>query len=165
VDGARSGHGAASAWALRAVLLVSALAGVLTVASEFRPFSQGRNAAQWLRQNDLAGAFLIASRDAQASSIAGYLGRPLYYLECECFGTFIVWNGARQSPLSAEQFRERLGRALAAGGAGEAILIRNRTIAPDELPGAATPTTLLQSFTDAETDEVYWIYRVSAGQR
>jgi hypothetical protein len=158
---ARSGTRAASAWALRAVLLVSAVAGMLTLASELRPFSQGRNAALWLRQNNLGNAFLIASRDAQASSVAGYLGRPLYYLECECLGTFIVWNGARQSPLSAAQFRDRLARAFQVGGVFEAILIRNRPIAPGELPDADTPAELLQSFPDAETDEVFWIYRVS----
>jgi len=159
---ARSGSGAASVWLLRAVLLVSAVAGVQTLASELRPFSQGRNAAQWLRQNGLADAFLMASRDAQASSVAGYLGRPLYYLECECVGTFVVWNGTRQSPLSAEQFRARLKRALEFAGGKEPILIRNRPIAPDELSTSDPPVALLQSFPDAETDEVYWIYRVVA---
>jgi hypothetical protein len=159
---ARSGTAGSSAWALRAVLLASAAAGVLTLASELRPFSQSRNAAQWLRQNGLADAFLIASRDAQASSVAGYLGRPLYYLECECVGTFILWNGARQSPLSGEQFRARLTRALDHAGGREPILIRNRPIAPDELASADSSVALLQSFPEAETDEVYWIYRVSA---
>ena len=161
MGGARS-PGRTSAWALRAVLLVSAVAGVLTLASELRPFSQSRNAARWLAQNDLAHAFLIASRDAQASSVAGYLGRPLYYLECECFGTFILWNGARVSPLTAEQFRDRLMGALARAGGPEAILIRNRPIMPDELSNVDPPVVLLQSFPDAETDEVYWIYRVTA---
>src|SRR5205085_2904541 len=140
---------------------VSAVAGMLTLASELRPFSQGRNAALWLKQNNLANAFLIASRDAQASSVAGYLGRPLYYLEFECSGTFIVWNGARQSPLSPEQFRARLARAFQVGGGFAAILIRNRPIAPGELSDADPRAELLQSFPDAETDEVYWIYRIS----
>ena len=80
-----------SAWTLRSLLLVSAVGGVLTLASEFRPFSESRNAAQWLNQNEPA-TFLVGSRDAQVSSIAGYLGRPIYYLECECLGTFIIWS-------------------------------------------------------------------------
>ena len=37
-----------STWTLRSLLLVSAIGGVLTLASELRPFSQSRNAAQWL---------------------------------------------------------------------------------------------------------------------
>jgi len=99
-----------SVWTLRFVLIISTVGGVLSLASETRPFSQGRNASRWLVENKLADAFLIGSRDAQVSSVAGYLGRPVYYLECECNGTFIIWNGARQSPLSTEQFQARLSR-------------------------------------------------------
>ena len=140
---------------------MGATGGMLSLASETRPFSQGRNASRWLVENRLADAFLIGSRDAQVSSVAGYLGRPVYYLECQCNGTFIIWNGARQSPLSNEQFQTRLSRALelAAG----AILIRNRLLAPDELSAdiAMRPPERLQSFTGTETDENFWIYRVS----
>ena len=160
---ARSGKVEGSAWALGAVLLVSAFAGVLTLSSELRPFSQSRNAASWLKQSNLSGAFLIGSRDAQVSSIAGYLGRPIYYLECECFGTFIMWNHARQSLLSAEQFRTRLTRAFDLAEGREAILIRNRPLLADELaPNAAGLSAApLQSFVGAETDESYWIYRMT----
>jgi len=151
-----------SAWTLRSLLLVSAVGGVLTLTSEFRPFSQSRNAAQWLSQNELASAFLIGSRDAQASSVAGYLGRPIYYLECECLGTFIVWNHSRTSLLTTEQFRARLARAVKSV-AGDSILIRNRPLLPEELPpDTGLSATLLKSFTGTvETGENYWIYRVS----
>lgn len=158
---ARSGKVWYSAWALGAVLLVSAFGGVLTLSSELQPFSQGRNAASWLKQSNLSGAFLIGSRDAQVSSIAGYLGRPIYYLECECSGTFIMWNHARQSQLSAEQFRTRLTRALDLAEGREVIFIRNRPLLADELaPDAAGLSAApLQSFVGSETDENYWIYR------
>ena len=147
--------------ALRMVLMVGAAGGVLTWSSETHPFSQGRNASRWLTENNLADALLIGSRDAQVSSVAGYLGRSIYYLECQCQGTFIVWNDQRQSPLSAEQFRTRLSSALDVAGGRPAILIRNRPLAADELPAdiAARPPELLQSFTGAETDENFWIYR------
>jgi hypothetical protein len=151
-----------SAWTLRSLLLVGAVGGILTLASELRPFSQSRNAAQWLNQNELAAAFLVGSRDAQASSVTGYLGRSIYYLECECLGTFIIWNHARTSPLTAEQFRERLARVVNPA-AGESILIRNRPLLPEELPlDTGLSATLLKSFTGTvETDENYWIYRVT----
>ena len=160
---ARGGGDGWSAWALRLVLIMGAIGGMLSLASETRPFSQGRNASRWLVENRLADAFLIGSRDAQVSSVAGYLGRPLYYLECQCNGTFIIWNGARQSPLSNEQFRTRLSRALELAAGRTTILIRNRPLAPDELPAEITarPPELLKSFTGAETDENFWIYRVS----
>src|SRR4051812_5829981 len=148
-----------SVWTFRAVLLVGALGGVLTLASETHPFSQSRAASRWLVENRFADAFLVGSRDAQVSSVAGYLGRPVYYLECDCQGTFIRWNLDRQTPLSPEQFRARLSRALDVAKGETTILIRNRPLSPEELAGFAV--TLLNSFTGAEADEDYWIYRVS----
>lgn len=71
-------------WLLTGLLAISALAGLLTLMSEFVPFSQARAAALFIQRGNLADPFLIGSRDAQVSSVAGYLGRPVYYLECEC---------------------------------------------------------------------------------
>ena len=92
---------------LAALLIVNACGGVLTLASELRPFSDGYNVAAWIKGNNLADTFLIGSRDAQTSTVAGYLRRPIYYLECECEGTFIAWNGNRQSLLAPQEFRDR----------------------------------------------------------
>jgi hypothetical protein len=150
-----------SRWTLRIVLLIGACGGILTLASETHPFSQSREAARWLAENDFRDAFLVGSRDAQISSVAGYLGRPVHYLECECQGTFIRWNHDRQSPLSAEQFRSRLARALDLAAGRTAILIRNRPLSPDELPPELAAIVPLNSFTGAETDENYWIYRAT----
>ena len=63
------------------------------------------------------------------------------------------WNGF-------DHYHE-LALELAAGRT--AILIRNRPLAPDELPAdiATRSPELLQSFYGAETDENFWIYRVS----
>lgn len=155
-------------WPFRLVLLISACGGVLSLASELRPFSQGRNAAQWLVEQKLAGSFLIGSRDAQVSTVAGYLGRPIYYLECECEGTFVVWNNKRQSLLSQEQFHARLLRAAQIAGGREAILIRNAPVSADQsaaIEREGQSLSLLQSFTGAVTDENYWIYRVSTRGR
>ena len=118
-------------WLFAGVLAINALGGALTLSSELYTFSQSRNAAAWIEGNGLARMPLVGSRDAQVSSVAGYLGRPVYYLECECNGTFIVWNGSRQSPLSDEQFRERLIRAFDHAGQSEVILIRNAPLTPD----------------------------------
>src|SRR6266446_8344199 len=66
-----------SIFAFRALLLISAVGGVLTLTSELIPFSQGRNVAEWLRMNGRSDAFLVGSRDAQVSTVAGYLGRHM----------------------------------------------------------------------------------------
>jgi hypothetical protein len=62
-----------------AVLVINAIGGMLTLVSELRPFSEGKAAAEWIKQNGLANASLIGWGDAPVSSVAGYLGRPLYY--------------------------------------------------------------------------------------
>ena len=147
---------------LAVVLIVNACGGVLTFASELPPFSEGYNVAAWIKQNDQVDAFLIGSRDAQTSSVAGYLGRPIYYLECECFGTFIVWNDKRKSLLRPEEFGRRLTEALLLAEQHDAILIRSRPVRGDDLTFGPTKVSvaLLQSFTNASTDETFWIYRV-----
>jgi hypothetical protein len=142
-----------------AVLAINAIVGMLTLVSELRPFSEGKAAAEWIKQNGLAGAFLIGWGDAPVSSVAGYLGRPLYYLECQCFGTFIVWNGKRQPALSAA----RLASAVGLAGQQDAILIRNRPLLREEIETDASgiSATLLQAFVNAyRRDENFWIYRL-----
>ena len=144
----------------RALLIVNAFAGLLTLASEAKPFSQGRSTAAWIKQNNLADAFLIGSRDAQASAVVGFLGRPIYYLECECYGTFIVWNNKRLSLLPPAEFRRRLAKAVDLAGQRDVILVRYRPVTPEELAGSKLSATLLESFTGSWWDENFWIYRV-----
>jgi len=153
-----------SRWPLAAILLVNACGGVLTLASELRPFSEGRDTAAWIEQNDLADDFLIGSHDAQVVTVTGYLGRPIYYLECECFDMYGPRN--RLDPMTAEQFGHRLAQAVALAGQRDAILIRNRPVTADDLRSGAPnlSATLLKSFTNASTDENFWVYRLSAQQ-
>jgi len=94
--------------------------------------------------------------------VAGYLGRRIYYLECECQGSFIVWNTKRLSPLSAEEFGHRLTKAVTLAGKREIILIRDQPIAVlDLIPSAPNLSVkLLKSFANAVADENFWIYQV-----
>src|SRR5262249_31873197 len=151
---------------LAALLVVNAAGGVLTLASELRPFSEGYNAAAWIKQNNLADTFLIGSTDAQTSTVAGYLGRPIYYLECECWGSFVVWNSKRIYRASPEEFGRRLTKAVAMAGQRDAIFIRSADTAEDLMSGApGLSIAPLKSFTEASsTDENFWIYRVALKQ-
>jgi hypothetical protein len=157
-----------SRWLFAGILLVNACGGVISLASELRPFSESYETAAWIKQNDFANAFFIGSHDAQVSSVAGYLRRPIYYLECECSRAYGPWgyNEGRHGRLTVEEFASRLAGAVALAGQRDAILIRNRPVTADDLkPGASNPSaTLLKSFTNASTDENYWIYRLSAQQ-
>ena len=148
---------------LRSLLVISAIGGLLTLASEARVFSHGRTVAEWLTRNGLADAFIMGSRDTTLSTISGYHGRPLYYLECECFGRFIVWNTKRTQFLDAAEIARRANRTPIAAGGKETLLITNREI-PAEVARDNAPDrtlTLLQSFTGAEVEsENYWIFRI-----
>jgi hypothetical protein len=153
-----------SPWLFGGILLVNAFGGVLSLSSELQPFSESYETATWIKQNNLADGFLIGSHDAQVSTVVGYLRRPVYYLECECFRPFGIWDSTRHGRLSAEEFASRLAKAVTLAGQRDPILIRSRPMTEEDLSSvsprlAATP---LQSFTDAQTDEKFWIYRMSA---
>jgi hypothetical protein len=157
-----------SRWLLVAILLVNAFGGVLTLASALRPFSEGRDTAAWIKQNNLANAFLIGSQDMRIVTIAGYLGRSIYYLECECSDVYDSGDRGvkRLDKLPANEFGRRLTQAVALAGQQDAILIRNQPVTADELKLGAPDlsVTLLTSFTTAETDENFWVYRVTVQQ-
>jgi len=146
-----------------ALLAINALGGLTTLASEGRPFSQGRDVAAWLQRQHLDGAFLIATRDYAGSTVSGYLRRPLYYPECECFGTYIVWNRKREHSLAMEEIVARLDRVMKAENKDEAYLIYSY---PDQLDGQRILSELvfelLQHFPNAIMgDETYVVYRVT----
>ena len=145
------------------LLLVNAVSGLTTLASELRPYSQGREAARWLERVHLQDDFLIGSRDAYVSPIAGYLNRRIYYLECECFGTYVKWNNARVSKLSQDEFLVRLTRALDVQHKSAAIVIVRQPFDPAEQ--RLTPDLAfepLEQFPPAiEKDETYVVYRVT----
>jgi hypothetical protein len=153
-----------SPWLFGGILLVNAFGGVLSLASELQPFSESYETARWIKQNKLADAFLIGSHDAQVSTVVGYLRRPIYYLECECFRPFGIWDDTRHGRLTAEEFADRLAKAVTLAGQRDPILIRSRPVTEEDLSSAAPrlAATPLKSFTDASTDENFWIYRMSA---
>ena len=159
---ARQHHGVWNHLVWVALLVINAVGGLATLAWEFRPYSQSRNAATWIETMHLEDKFLMGSPDWAASSVAGYLQRPLYYLDCECFGTHVVWNEERADFLGRDEMVGRATKAMTAEGKSEGYLIVNhdyrlgrQTTAPDF---AFEP---IKRFPEAfVADERYVIYRV-----
>lgn len=152
----------AARWLWWAVLGVNALAGLTTMASELRPFSEGRDVAAWLRERDLADAFLVGSPDVAVVTVAGYLRRPIYYLETESRRRFVRGDTHRQTDLDAAEIGRRLVRAVA--GHDDAILILDHELAPETETATASrfSFTLLRAFTRAVVPrERYFVYRVT----
>jgi hypothetical protein len=151
---------APSLWVV--LLVINAVGGLTTLAWEFRPFSQSRNAATWIETMHLEDKFLMGSPDWAASSVAGYLQRPIYYLDCECFGTHVVWNEQRADLLERDEIVGRAIKAMTAEGKSEGYLIVNhdyrlgrQTTAPDFV------FETIKRFPEAfVADERYVLYRV-----
>ena len=152
----------ASVWVV--LLVLNVIGGLTTLSVGLRPFSQSRNVATWLKRHHLEDAFLIGVRDSTTSPIAGYLGRPLYYLECQCLGTHVVWNNRRRRTLKLKEVVKRTARGMTAAHKSDAILM---TSLPYELNGQTIVPGLafepLKQFPSAIVgDETYVIYRVRA---
>ncbi len=149
-----------------AILGVNALAGLTTLSSEFRPFSEGRNVAAWIEQQGLADAFLVGSPDVAAATVAAYLQRPIYYLESESRGRSIEGNTRRQVDLGPVEIGRRVARALE--GRDDAMLILNHELAP-ETEASTAPNlsfTPVRAFTRALVPrERYFVYRVTQRDR
>jgi hypothetical protein len=159
----RASSGKSASWIWIGLLLINAIGGLTTLSSELRPYSQSRNVAMWLERHGLRDSFLIGSRDLEVSPIAGYLDRPLYYLECECFGTYVKWNGARVSRLGLEEVVARVARVLDLQNKDTAIVIVSQ---PFDLAGQHLKSNLvfeaLERFPEAiKKDNTYVVYRVT----
>lgn len=85
-----------AAWT--ALLVVQLIAGVFAAGLDLAyPFSNGRDVAQYIQQHRLEDLQIIGLPDTAASTVAGYLDRPIYYLAGSRSGRFVVWNTARNT--------------------------------------------------------------------
>lgn len=66
------------------LLVISSLSGILTVPFDYRNFSNGKYAANWLSNNASESDYVIASPEYAAQPIIAYLKRPIYFAECTC---------------------------------------------------------------------------------
>jgi hypothetical protein len=95
-------HARSRAWT--AMLVVQVVAGVFAVGLDLAyPFSNGRDVASFIRREHLQHLEIIGLPDTAASTVAGYLDRPIYYLAGARDGTYVVWDTARNTsqPLEA----------------------------------------------------------------
>ncbi|HEY5014362.1 MAG TPA: hypothetical protein VIK61_16890 [Acidimicrobiia bacterium] len=89
-------------WTL--LLFVQVIAGLFAVGLDLAyPFSNGRDVAQYIQRKGFDHFEIVGLPDTAASTVAGYLDRPIYYLTGSRTGTFVVWNTARNQvqPLEA----------------------------------------------------------------
>lgn len=91
-------HRAAAPMLGRILLGFSAAAGLLVAGAQWQhPFCNGGAAANWLRAHHLENSTLIGAVDIGAAPVAEELQRPMYYLDCNCWNTFLLYSSARDS--------------------------------------------------------------------
>ena len=85
---------------LQAIVISIIIAGI--VASSWAQycdikytFSAARETAQFIETQGLADQFLAGHLDAGTSAVSAYLGKPIYYLNGQRRGSYILWNEDR----------------------------------------------------------------------
>ncbi len=138
-----------------ALLVPGTIGGVnAMLRSVHQPLSMARDTARWIEEQGLRDRFWMARGHAPASAVAGYLGKPMYYFECRCMGTFVDWP-IRYPDLPLES---AVSSALREHGLDEGYLLTN--VAPEK-PGPGVRIQALASFTGAEVaNEQFYLSRV-----
>ena len=140
---------------LAVLLAVHVLAGAWLWTADLRhPFSAARDTAAWLKDEK---AFIIGHPDMYATPVAGYLGRPLFYLESRRPGTYVLWNEERQGRVGFREICRIVRRQLRQHPEG-ILMVVNRS-AP--ICGARMKPEELASFQDALLpEERFRVFRI-----
>lgn len=84
------------------ILCVHLAAGIFAITTDFRkPFSANKELAVFIEKQQMDDVIIVGNPDYAASPLAAYLGRKIYYLEQDDFGSFIVWDHEDMRPREA----------------------------------------------------------------
>lgn len=156
--GAAEGRWQRTASALLLLILAGQAAAGLTAALlDWRfPFSQARATAGYISRHAGPGDMLVGAAGPAASAVAGYLHRPVYYLESGGFGTFVRWDNRRR-PVNEVALPATLVERLDA--TNHIFLIANRTL--DLAPPGLSVRLAFASGDAAVPDEGFFVYEIS----
>lgn len=145
---ASSPGGVIAVWCILAANLVSW--GVASYYHVQYEFSGSREIAGIIDRSGFRDSLIIADEDFAASSVAGYLGRPLYYVTNSRLQTFIRWSGERQAG-GAMKVLGHAG-AIARDYDGRIALLLNYPIEYERIRLVARTRAAIVS------DEVFYLY-------
>ena len=147
------------------LLFLGAVGGVQAAIAQWdHPFSQGSAVVTWLHTHGLDKAPLIGTPDTSVAGIAEQMQRPIYFLDCNCVDTFLLFSN-RRDDFDARQIPQRLVLASEKLNTREMIFLTTYSLPPEQLQqirGVGFDIHLLVSFTGAEDwEENYYIYQVN----
>lgn len=140
------------------LLVVHVLAGAWVYGQDFlHPFSAAKATAAFLRTPEFSKATLVGYLDSFTTPVAGYLGRPLYSLQSQSSGTYVLWNEDRELGVSFAPLCRILRRQLRRHPEGIILVFTQ----PPPLCGARLKPEELASFEDSLLpEERYGVYRL-----
>ena len=142
---------------MAAFLALHVLVAGFSVVQEWRePYSGGKAVAQFIANSDLRDLPILGDADSAVTSVCGYLGKPVYYLTSESWGTFVIWSTKRRDIAGDQtELQRRVQRAPVHGT--RSVLVVNYELTPGTVAalGAravfATPPAIF-------ADEQFWVY-------
>jgi hypothetical protein len=140
------------------ILAVQALVGLYAFGEDLRrPFSQSRNAAEYLAALQPAGRTIVLDGYTAGPGLCAYLEDKLYCLDTRAEGSFCIWQRT-YFPLPRLSIGEEFARDPGLGKRGEFILVSDRNLNGERVGGYRF--TLLKSFENSIVGENYYIYQV-----
>jgi hypothetical protein len=143
------------------ILTVQVIVGVYAFVQDLRrPFSQSRNAAEYLRSLQPSGRPVLLDGYTAGPQLCAYLREKLYCLETAREGSFCVWRSA-YFPSPRLSIGEEFQRNPVLGSIGEFVLVSNRKLADGMVDHRRV--TFLKSFENSIVGENYYVYQVDPG--
>lgn len=138
------------------ILCLHVYAGAYAYVREWRePFSRSQEVAAYIQAHHWEEKTLIGVRDKSVSAIAGFLGKPMLYVNCRCEGTYIIWNTARVDEVSEKETISFVREQVRKEGK-EVLLVSNK-----ELSILPKGFSVEQRFSPAiNSSEEFVLYRI-----
>ena len=151
-------------WLVLGILVVGAAAGVGASVRVWKlPFSHAATAAAWIERHQPADVALVGTADTIVAGVAIELGRPIYFLDCSCTGTYLRYQRGRDD-FRESQIPARLVRALGELRGRPVLLVLTSPIDPvhqRQLEAAGVRLRPAAKFEGSQVQEDFFLYEVS----
>ena len=141
------------------ILVIQFFTGIYFYIADFtKPFSQAKNTVNYITAHHLDNASLVVDGYNAAPPLSAYLGRKIFYLDIDQYGSFCIWKKV-YLPFPRKALMDEITGSVYVNRFKEFILITNRN---NEAVNNATYTfTKLAAFEGAIIQgEDYYVYRV-----
>ena len=146
------------------LLGLSATAGIIAgVESWHRPFSNAEAAANWIKANHLDTTAIAGTPDTSVAGVAELLRRPVYFLDCNCIDSVLLFS-IRRDDFTTSQISDRLLVAKNSLNVSSFIFVGTVPLSAaqeSQIKRKGLIPDPLASFTGAEAEgEDFHIYRI-----